>query len=278
MKRKFVLLAAAAIASASICTTVASAASVSPSKDGGDLIAGTGIAGSDFSVGTSSTGTGETVFLKVRHDIAGGHSAAPLAYDAATNTYTIDSGNSTATRSLLQLDYEFAPEKGFTIDDYSNLFLRIAFDDDPSASDGLTSLDPQFTYSKTSILAGGVGSDGYFLTNNGGQGSASGTGTDNSTWSDQGYKFVVSNSWQPKFISLALANFPNAPGQYEIAFQAVGSRNAVHGDSSKQVVFDSTVQVTANVVPLPKAAYAGLGLIAGIGLLGGLKRRQRHLA
>jgi hypothetical protein len=34
----------------------------------------------------------------------------------------------------------------------------------------------------------------------------------------------------------------------------------------------------ATIVPLPKAAYAGLGLIAGLGLLGGLKRRQRKLA
>lgn len=41
------------------------------------------------------------------------------------------------------------------------------------------------------------------------------------------------------------------------------------------VAIDDT-QLTA--VPLPKAAYAGLGLIAGLGLLGGLKRRQRRLA
>jgi hypothetical protein len=36
--------------------------------------------------------------------------------------------------------------------------------------------------------------------------------------------------------------------------------------------------ISVAAVPLPKAAYAGLGLIAGIGLLGGLKRRQRRLA
>jgi hypothetical protein len=40
----------------------------------------------------------------------------------------------------------------------------------------------------------------------------------------------------------------------------------------------ATVNLEAAVVPLPKAAYAGLGLIAGIGVLGGLKRRQRKLA
>jgi hypothetical protein len=40
---------------------------------------------------------------------------------------------------------------------------------------------------------------------------------------------------------------------------------------------DTTYNFEAAVVPLPKAAYAGLGLIAGIGVLGGLKRRQRRL-
>jgi hypothetical protein len=44
------------------------------------------------------------------------------------------------------------------------------------------------------------------------------------------------------------------------------------------LAFDNASLTTATVVPLPKAAYAGLGLIAGIGVLGGLKRRQRKLA
>jgi hypothetical protein len=52
--------------------------------------------------------------------------------------------------------------------------------------------------------------------------------------------------------------------------------NASNGGATGTL--SATLTQTATVVPLPKAAYAGLGLIAGLGLLGGLKRRQRRLA
>jgi hypothetical protein len=85
-----------------------------------------------------------------------------------------------------------------------------------------------------------------------------------------GSDWVAQNSENPNFGDFPLAAFynMNTPGTYTFSMDVYTTAGVY--------LLNDTMKVT--VVPLPKAAYAGLGLIAGIGVLGGLKRRQRKLA
>jgi hypothetical protein len=108
---------------------------------------------------------------------------------------------------------------------------------------------------------------------NGGFGQASGAG---------GPPLNTLADWLTAFDSTSSGAFSNATltevrigmGTYNPAQTGYFDNVTINGTSQA----DTTYNFEAAVVPLPKAAYAGLGLIAGIGLLGGLKRRQRKLA
>lgn len=238
---------ALALVCASAMASSSPAANVTPTKSGGDFIAGSGIPADNFTISTALTG--ESVALKGRLRDTG----QPLSQSG--NVYYVPAGLSVLSppNPAWAFDYQFSPgTAGQTAESYL-LTLQIDFDPGIGTTDYATIPLPVADADADPTNSWDDG-DGFFL--NPGSGA----------WSDDVTPFVVSNSGHLGFNFWTLPPFnksydPNVTGEYQINLTVADAL----GTLASSTIF-------VNVVPEP----ATLGLVLMSGLFGAavyLRRR-----
>ena len=244
MKLIFPLACAAALALAPF----ADAAVITPTKENGDFIAGSGIPGDGFTIGTpADVDRTESVGLKARSRDTG----QPLFQSG--DVYYVKPGlAANGVDPWWSFDFQFSPgENGLPAEDYI-LLLSIDFNPNPIVPDIVTVPIP--------TTATDPSGDGYI--ENPGAGA----------WSSDTVPYVVANSshlgfdfWQQDPIFAPPFN-PNAVGVYEISL----------GVSTG--LFDppiATVTIFVNVLPVPEPGSMAMILGAAVCGLPVLRRRLR---
>jgi hypothetical protein len=239
MKRSMFALAAAAALSLSVASV--QAADVTPG-----WYNGTGNPNGGFTV-TTSNGVELGLRAKYRHN--------PAVITPTGDTYTVVAGPETNTTNggngtpsgtpRAAWNYEFSINVGSAnlLKNYTTT-LTIT---DPGGNTTTPPINPLSYWADDTDQAGGS--------------------------LDTAADYVAQNSENPAFGDFPLAGSYSlwTTGQYTFTLN-------VFDPSGGSPIATDTIHVDVVPVPLPKAAYAGLGLIAGLGVLGGLKRRQRKLA
>lgn len=232
-------LGACLVAAAGMAAERAEGGTVSPTKAGGDFIAGSGIPADNF---VTASAAGVTVALKAR----GRDSGQPLGIFGSTYAVAPGKAASNPNASWWSFDFQFTPSASDTVGG-TNYLLTLEFDTDPTAAGQsfVTLSAPLFDADADPTNSWDDG-DGFFVNPGGG------------AWSDDAIDYVYSQSWRPDFSFLAGKTL--GPGFYDIRFSV-----AVPGGPT------ATAALTARVVPLPTAA--GLGAV-GLALLGAARRRR----
>jgi hypothetical protein len=213
---------------------------IAPTKANGDFVAGTGIPGGDFTVGTAATG--ESVALRAR----GRDTGTSLA--TVGNQYFVQPGfAANGTSPWWSFDYQFSPGLAGGAQSEYQLTLSVDFDPGVGTTSFVTQSQP-------------VAGNGSLLTNPG-------------TWSNA-TPYAVADSLNLGFafwngLGATPPFDPNAPGEYEIDYSV--TRNGVPIASTVALV---------EVAPVPEPstlALVGLTVPAAAGLYRS-RRRQRQPA
>lgn len=233
------LLVAAAIVAAA---APAWAATVSPTKNNGDFIPGSGIPADNFTA--ASSGTGETVAAKGRLRDTG------QALSQVGNIYYVPTGLAADnTNPAWSVDWQFTPAAGSSTGDY---WIESFVDFDPAV--GVTDfvhLGP----TQVSPISGG------YAANPGG-----------GAWSDDTIPFVLADSLHldfPIWTLLGKSFDPNVPGEYEFALNVYADNGGAVGG----LLASTSVLVRSGGIPEPATlGMAGLAAVAGLAV----RRRRRE--
>jgi len=227
-------------------------------------INGSGNPQDNFTVTTATgSGTGAGIELGLRAKYR--HNPATITPTGATPTYTVLAGpetnqtsgnNGSSTKTAWNYEYSInlnpdSAGSGYLMQ--SDIFANLTV----TGPNGISSLPIDILHTP-------------YTDDNTGYGITPGGSTAARHSIALGSDWLAQNSENPSFINFPVAGFnQNTTGTYTFKLE-------VGNVADKNVVLASdTIQVDVVPTPLPSTAFAGLGLLAGAGLLRGRRRQGR---
>jgi hypothetical protein len=212
---------------------------------------------------TVRTNTSEGIELGLRAKYR--YNPATITPTGTTPTYTVvagpqtnqtSGGNGTSTRTAWNYEYSInlnptGETSGFKT--LSEIFANLTVTDPNGHSATVDVLDASYTTDNTGY---GFASDGITPERH--------TVALDSDW-------LAQNSENPSFVNFPVASFfnQNTTGTSTFTLEVGNTANHV-------VLATDTIKVDVVPTPLPSTALAGLGLLGGVGVMGGRRRRHRQ--
>ena len=251
------------IGTVAVAASMASAGNVEP-----DVIFGSGNANGAFTITTNND-----IEIGLRGKLRYNSSGVPentFNYDGG-NTYTFDPSDSAnpANRSLFNFEFSVNTDvndlsnMGDNIDDFTYMLTVSRLNDSGMGTTTLFAFDPFNSINPGTITAMNPTGDVFWDHSMGDNGTGNGNGIEATDATDYASLLSSSNVIQQSWNLGFFHGDPDRAGTYYVSMEVFqGIDNLVASNS-----------ITINVVPVPPAAFAGLGLL---GVLGGARVIRRR--